>query len=241
MWTSGLWRTSHYLSDIAGSGVYIFRDGWVWRTHLSVTICCLPVSAGSTQMTRRVYLHTRACVGIVFLTDSWGEAASTSLTSTTLTFAAAVKVTSEHWVLLDLDRGVLNLSVLLLVKSKREGKMWGSSKDDRKSAWERINILIKNWESDLLVRITDKANDYWPTKSWTCGLWRADRLLCLFWSVKGTIPPLFSCRWNLESGWWLRKIQSFHCYLGERWWCSCPWRQKGGLSAPGHPLIPQLQ
>lgn len=74
-------------------------------------------------MTRRVYLHTRACVGIVFLTDSWGEAASTSLTSTTLTFAAAVKVTSEHWVLLDLDRGVLNLSVLLLVKSKREGKM----------------------------------------------------------------------------------------------------------------------
>lgn len=48
-------------------------------------------------------------------------------------------------------------------------------------------------------------------------LWRVDRLLCLFWSVKGTILSLFSCTWNLESGWWLRKIQSFHCYLGERW------------------------
>lgn len=75
-------------------------------------------------MTCRVYLHTRACVSIVFLTDSRGEAASTSLTPTTLTFAAAVRVTSEHWVLLDLDRGVLlNRSVLLLFKSKREGKM----------------------------------------------------------------------------------------------------------------------
>ena len=142
MWTSGLWWTSYYLSDIAGSGVYIFRDGGVWRTHLSVTICCLPVSAGSTQMTCRVYLHTRACVSIVFLTDSRAEAASTSLTPTTLTFAAAVRVTSEHWVLFDLDRGVLlNRSVLLLFKSKREGKMWGSSKKDRKGAWERIKYI----------------------------------------------------------------------------------------------------
>ncbi len=61
---------------------------------------------------------------IVFFTDSWGKAVSASLALTvfvkTLTFAAAVKVTSEHWVLLDLDRGVLNHSELLLFKSKRE-------------------------------------------------------------------------------------------------------------------------
>lgn len=179
MWTSGLWRTSHYLSDIAGSGVYIFRDGGVWRTHLSVTICCLPVSAGSTQMTRLVYLHTRACVGIVFLTDSWGEAASTSLTPTTLTFAAAVKVTSEHWVLLDLDRGVLNLSVLLLVKSKREGKMWGSSKDDRKSAWERmkyINQELGKWPT---------GQNYWQSQRLL-----ADKVLDM-WTVEGRSPAVF--------------------------------------------------
>lgn len=43
-----------------------------------------------------------------------------------LTFAAAAQVTSEQWVLLDLDRGVLNHSLLLYLRAEREEKMGGS-------------------------------------------------------------------------------------------------------------------
>lgn len=43
-----------------------------------------------------------------------------------LTFAAAAQVTSEQWVLLDLDWGVLNHSLLLYLRAEREGKMGGS-------------------------------------------------------------------------------------------------------------------
>ena len=74
-----------------------------------------------------VFAYMSMCICILFLTDRWGEAASASLTQAAfvkaLTFAAAVKVSSERWVLLDLDRGVLNHSVLLLFESKGEGKI----------------------------------------------------------------------------------------------------------------------
>lgn len=64
------------------------------------------------------------------LTDSRGQAVSASLTLSVfvkaLAFAAAVKVTSDRWALLDLDQGVLNHSALLLLKSQRECvKEWG--------------------------------------------------------------------------------------------------------------------
>lgn len=46
-----------------------------------------------------------------------------------LAFAAALKVNSEHWVLLDLDQGVSNHSELLLYESKREGNIQESVKE----------------------------------------------------------------------------------------------------------------
>lgn len=99
------------------------------------------------------------------------------------------------------------------------------------------------WLRSKLTRKSLTFCDYWPSNNKILDIFestlpRPDHPPCLFWSVTGTIPSLFSCRWNLASGWWLRKIQSFLCYLGEQWWCSCPWGLKVHLDTR---LIPQRQ
>lgn len=104
---------------------------------------------------------------------------------------------------------------------KRRPKETDRADERKNKSREKVNLLA-------LLRII-KESDHW----WSLTICRqnlaenASYLLCLFWSVKGTITSLFSYRWNLESGWWLRKIQSFHCYLEEGWGFSCPWRHKG--------------
>lgn len=80
--TSGLWWASYYLSDMQSSGVYIFRDSGVRCTYLSMTICCLPINAGTTQMTWHVYWHTQPRVHIPPFSDSWALTVTVSLTPT---------------------------------------------------------------------------------------------------------------------------------------------------------------
>lgn len=63
-----------------------------------------------------VFLHSQACVSFSQTVGVLTVGASLTLTLfvKVLTFAAAVKVACEHWVLLDLDQGVLKLRGLLL-------------------------------------------------------------------------------------------------------------------------------
>lgn len=102
--------------------MYIFSDGCV--------VLCAHQCWINTEDLAPVFAYTSICICILFLTDRLGQTAITSLSLTVLvralTFAAAVKVTSEHWVLLDLDLGCVKpLSVISEQKGMEDRREWG--------------------------------------------------------------------------------------------------------------------
>lgn len=115
MLTSGLGQL-----DLQSGAVYIFSDGSVLVFYsLSIIISVVWPSVPDQHR----WPHS-ACIW-------WPGLGSRHIRDLTvyvrvLTFAAAAQVASEQWVLLDLDRGVLNHSLLLYLRAEREGTMGGS-------------------------------------------------------------------------------------------------------------------
>lgn len=65
-----------------------------------------------------------------------------------LTFSAALKVTNEHWVLPDLDQGVLNHLELLYERIREEKIQWGEA-EFKGRPQERDNVLKRKYISRI--------------------------------------------------------------------------------------------
>lgn len=135
---------------------------------------CLPVSAGSTQITCCVYLHTRACIYFLFflfLRHSRGQAVGVALTLSA--FVQAHLQQLWGWVLVDLDRGVLNHSWLF---EKQKGEIWGRGlefKGQKGTAWKRKIELENSWflsklmrEPQVIIPSADKILDILDCREW---------------------------------------------------------------------------